>query len=143
MEAPTTLGWGFFSSDRASGCVLWRVHVETCGLCQLAIWSVLGHRSLSSGRSSLRPHSPPRAGSPQGVSFRGITINNLRPDESSGCFFVITRGREPPRDQRVESAGTADQGTDSSRPSAELGIATRYLAFNPRSRTTGAPREAA
>lgn len=42
LDAPTTLGWGFFSSDRARSRVLSRVRAEGCGLRRLAPWHALG-----------------------------------------------------------------------------------------------------
>lgn len=111
MEAPTTLGWGSFPSDRASGRVLSQGREETCGLCQLAIWSVLGRRSLSSGRSSLRPHSPPKAGSPQGALLKAISINNLLADESSSYFLASPGDGNHPgiREWRAQGLPTKGQ----------------------------------
>ena len=85
-ETPTVLGWGFFLRDRARTRVSARVPADTCGLARSAGQRVSGLFSLSRGPSSLRPRSPRTAPSPQRPRRHPLQINELRADESSGCF---------------------------------------------------------
>jgi hypothetical protein len=93
QEAPTTLGWGSFSSDRSRSCVLSRVRAKTCGLRRSAIWLVPGHLSLSPGHSSPGLRSPRMARSPQGACLAPLEINGLHADRSRSWIASLPTRR--------------------------------------------------
>jgi len=79
------------------------------------------------------------------VPRSGHSRGSHRQPQLAGCSPSRSGPRVDLRGERLacQSPLWAKRVNLDNRPSAELGIATRYLAFNPRSRTTGAPREAA
>lgn len=99
----------------ADSHVLSRVRAGSCGLRPSAILPAQGYFPVSSCHSSLRPHSPKQARSPQRLPSAPLYINELCADESSGLFSALVGRRNCPRQRRA---------FQSSRPVDGLGVSS-------------------